>query len=145
MDIVQGFLDRTEAWRFLAGKKIAVELSIRRETFEIVCFRSGDGVRGLEAGVSLHDIRELRRGKRSKDFQGGADGSTFADSQCLVLLHGDEFQLQTLSLALASEADAVKWVDGVGFFRSSPLAASYPFRLSVWIFRTFEWIREAGE
>ena len=50
--------------------------------------------------VDLREVREVRAGKRSKDFERWMEEARRHDNNvCFVLLYGTEFRLKTLSLA----------------------------------------------
>ena len=49
--------------------------------------------------VDLREVKEIRPGKRSKDFDKWPDDARRYDSKlCFVLLYGQEFKLKSLSL-----------------------------------------------
>lgn len=50
--------------------------------------------------VDIHDIRELRLGKGSRDFERYPEEARKLDTaHCFIVLYGQEFRLRTLSLA----------------------------------------------
>ena len=50
--------------------------------------------------VDLRDVKEVRPGKHSKDFERWPEEAKKADvSTCFIILYGQDFRLKTLSVA----------------------------------------------
>lgn len=87
------------SWRKRAEKKT---LAIRRETRQIVWSRpSTSGSRPIYDGaVNMREVKEVRLGKNSKDFEKWPDDAKKHDfSKCFIVIYGPEFKLRVLSFA----------------------------------------------
>lgn len=102
-------------------------LAVRRETKQVIWQRpnnngggsgtggSGGGPGGsnslrilCEGTVDIREIKLLRLGKNSKDFDKWPDDAKRHDpSKCFVIFYGSEFRLRTLSIAALSEKGKV--------------------------------------
>ncbi|CAL4239030.1 unnamed protein product [Meganyctiphanes norvegica] len=73
------------------------KLSIRRETSQIVWEGPGPSE---EIITSLSEIKEIRRGKSSKDFNSWkSEAKTHNESVCFIVYFGTDFKLKSLSIA----------------------------------------------
>lgn len=85
------------SWRKKAERKT---LAIRRETRQIIWTRPTLLKKPNEGAVNLGEIREVRQGKNSKDFEKWPeDAKKFENTRCFVVLYGNEFKLRVLSIA----------------------------------------------
>uniref|UniRef100_A0A669BPH4 Phosphoinositide phospholipase C n=1 Tax=Oreochromis niloticus TaxID=8128 RepID=A0A669BPH4_ORENI len=70
---------------------------IRQDTRQIVWSRNPDKIEGE---IDIREIRELRLGKGSRDFERYPEEARKLDStHCFIVLYGLEFRLRTLSVA----------------------------------------------
>lgn len=94
----RGTLVTKFSWRKKAEQKM---LRIRRETRQVVWTKPKSGPKSPHDGaVELREIREIRVGKGSKDFEKWPDDvSRIEAMRCFVVLYGSEFQLRVLSIA----------------------------------------------
>lgn len=76
-------------------------LMIRRETHEILWSRNHTAQRHFHEGcLQLRDVKEIRLGKNSKDFERWLEDSKKMDNpRCFVIIYGSDFKLRTLSVA----------------------------------------------
>lgn len=77
-------------------------LKILRETRQLVwCRPTVTDPRSMYEGeLELREVKEIRPGKNSKDFDRWPDDTKqFDQMRCLVLFYGSEFKLRTLSIA----------------------------------------------
>lgn len=77
-------------------------LKILRETRQLVwCRPTVTDPRSMYEGeLELREVKEIRPGKNSKDFDRWPDDAKqFDQMRCLVLFYGSEFKLRTLSIA----------------------------------------------
>ena len=74
-------------------------LAIRRETRQIVWSRpTTSGKPTYDGAVNLREVKEVRLGKNSKDFDKWPDDAKKADNlKCFVVYYGIEFKLRVLS------------------------------------------------
>uniref|UniRef100_A0A8C9V8S7 Phosphoinositide phospholipase C n=1 Tax=Scleropages formosus TaxID=113540 RepID=A0A8C9V8S7_SCLFO len=80
----------------------------------------------IEGALDLHEIREVRPGKNSKDFERCKDSKDHQDKTCFTIFYGSQFVLNTLSLSAPTEEDAEKWLIGLELLRQEALAAPTP-------------------
>uniref|UniRef100_A0A8C9TL06 1-phosphatidylinositol 4,5-bisphosphate phosphodiesterase gamma n=1 Tax=Scleropages formosus TaxID=113540 RepID=A0A8C9TL06_SCLFO len=90
---------------------------IKQDTRQVVWSRSPDKVEGE---IDVTEIKELRLGKGSRDFERYPEEARKLDlSLCFIVLHGLEFRLKTLSVAAFSEEEVTMWItapaSAVGF------------------------------
>lgn len=93
----RGTLVMKFSWRKKAENKM---LRIRRETRQIVWTRSKTGPKpAFDGAVDLREIKEIRVGKNSKDFEKWPeDAKKIEPMKCFVIFYGSEFKLRVLSI-----------------------------------------------
>ncbi|KAJ9579947.1 hypothetical protein L9F63_004420, partial [Diploptera punctata] len=112
-------------------------LMIRRETRQIVWFRMAT-TRTFEGAVDLREVKEVRVGKNSKDFEKWADEVKGLDNlKCFVVFYGLEFKLKTLSIAALSEKECELWVKGLRHLVTDTINSSYPLQVERWLRKEF--------
>uniref|UniRef100_A0A3B5L9H6 Phosphoinositide phospholipase C n=1 Tax=Xiphophorus couchianus TaxID=32473 RepID=A0A3B5L9H6_9TELE len=100
------------------------------ETRQVAWTRTADKT----DGVDLSEIREVRPGRNSKDFERFKDGKDkHNDNTCFTIFYGSQFVLNTLSLG-DSVDEAQKWLTGLELLREETLAAPTPVLI--------EWLRK---
>lgn len=94
----RGTLVTKFSWRKKAESKM---LRIRRETRQIIWTRNKVGPKpAFDGAVDLREIKEIRVGKNSKDFEKWPEDSKKIDHmKCFVIFYGSEFKLRVLSIA----------------------------------------------
>uniref|UniRef100_A0A3Q2QC38 1-phosphatidylinositol 4,5-bisphosphate phosphodiesterase gamma n=1 Tax=Fundulus heteroclitus TaxID=8078 RepID=A0A3Q2QC38_FUNHE len=97
---------------------------IRQGTRQIVWGRSSDK---MEGEVDIREIRELRLGKGSRDFERYPEEARKLDAaHCFIVLYGLEFRLRTLSLAAYNEEEVNMWITGLNWLMVDTQRASAP-------------------
>lgn len=86
--------------RFFPRKKPERKmLMIRRETRQIVWCRSSSA-KEFEGAVDMREVKEIRQGKNSKDFERWPDENKKTEAgKCFVVFYGQEFRVKSLSVA----------------------------------------------
>lgn len=103
------------------------KLKIRRETSHIIWTGAQNA---CEVITPLCDIKEVRPGKGSKDFDKWPDDSRKEDkSKCFIVFYGREFKLRTLSIAALGSDDCNEWISGLKYLMREAHAVSYTTRL----------------
>lgn len=76
-------------------------LSVRRETHQVIWYRNGSLSRqAFEGSLEIRDIKEIRMGKSSKDFdRWPEDAKRLEQSKCFTVYYGTEFKLRSASFA----------------------------------------------
>uniref|UniRef100_A0A8C1CGM2 Phosphoinositide phospholipase C n=1 Tax=Cyprinus carpio carpio TaxID=630221 RepID=A0A8C1CGM2_CYPCA len=97
------------------------------ETRQVAWTRTANKTEGV-CELDLFEIREVRPGKNSKDFDRFKDSKDkYTDpNSCFTIFYGSQFVLNTLSLGADSVEDAEKWLTGLELLRQETLAAHTP-------------------
>lgn len=77
-------------------------LWLRRETRQILWTRPSSAAQrtSFEGAIELREIKEIRLGKNSKDFEKWPDDAKrMENGKCFVIFYGTEFKLRVLSIA----------------------------------------------
>lgn len=76
-------------------------ISVRRETYQVIWARNSAPQRqAFEGALDIRDIKEIRVGKSSKDFERWPEETKRVDtSKCFTIFYGAEFKLRCLSIA----------------------------------------------
>uniref|UniRef100_A0A667XGL4 1-phosphatidylinositol 4,5-bisphosphate phosphodiesterase gamma n=1 Tax=Myripristis murdjan TaxID=586833 RepID=A0A667XGL4_9TELE len=101
------------------------------ETRQVAWTRTADKTDGV---LDLFEIREIRPGRNSKDFERFKDGKDkHEENTCFTIFYGSQFVLSTLSLGADSVEDAEKWLMGLELLRQETLAAPTPAIIESWL------------
>uniref|UniRef100_A0A673LS52 1-phosphatidylinositol 4,5-bisphosphate phosphodiesterase gamma n=1 Tax=Sinocyclocheilus rhinocerous TaxID=307959 RepID=A0A673LS52_9TELE len=102
------------------------------ETRQVAWSRTANKTEGV---LDLFEIREVRAGKNSKDFDRFKDSKDkYIDpNSCFTIFYGSQFVLNTLSLAADSVEDAEKWLAGLELLRQETLVAYTPDIIESWL------------
>ncbi|KAF5917539.1 hypothetical protein HPG69_017431 [Diceros bicornis minor] len=103
---------------------------------------SVDGAEKMEGrswGVDIREIKEIRPGKTSRDFDRYQEDPAFRPDQshCFVILYGMEFRLKTLSLQATSEDEVNMWIKGLTWLMEDTLQAATPLQIERWLRKQF--------
>ncbi|XP_068175043.1 1-phosphatidylinositol 4,5-bisphosphate phosphodiesterase gamma-1-like isoform X2 [Antennarius striatus] len=109
---------------------------IKQDTRQIVWSRTPDKIEGE---VDIREIRELRLGKGSRDFERYPEEARKLDAaHCFIVLYGLEFRLRTLSLAAFSEEEVNMWIAGLTWLMTDTQRAPAPLQIDRWLRKQFE-------
>ncbi|KAJ7997753.1 hypothetical protein DPEC_G00215400 [Dallia pectoralis] len=101
------------------------------ETRQVAWTRTADKTDGV---LDLFEVREIRPGRNSKDFERFKDGKDkHAENTCFTVFYGSQFVLNTLSLGADTVDDAEKWLTGLELLRQETLAAPTPNIIESWL------------
>uniref|UniRef100_A0A4W6F048 1-phosphatidylinositol 4,5-bisphosphate phosphodiesterase gamma n=1 Tax=Lates calcarifer TaxID=8187 RepID=A0A4W6F048_LATCA len=101
------------------------------ETRQVAWTRTADKTDGV---LDLFEIREIRPGRNSKDFERFKDGKDKHDENtCFTVFYGSQFVLNTLSLGADSVDEAQKWLIGLELLRQETVAAPTPVLIESWL------------
>ncbi|XP_030750382.1 1-phosphatidylinositol 4,5-bisphosphate phosphodiesterase gamma-1 isoform X2 [Sitophilus oryzae] len=115
-------------------------LAIRRETRQLIWTRTTSNISrsNFEGTIDLTEIKEVRLGKNSKDFEKWPDEARSKEAKkCFVVFYGNEFKLRVLSIAALSEEERKFWVKGLNYLVKDTVNASYPLQVQSWLRREF--------
>ncbi|KAI7802408.1 1-phosphatidylinositol 4,5-bisphosphate phosphodiesterase gamma-2 [Triplophysa rosa] len=99
------------------------------ETRQVAWTRTAEKTEGV---LDIFEIREVRPGKNSKDFDRFKDRNTDPNT-CFTIFYGSQFVLNTLSLGADSVEDAEKWLIGLELLRKETLATNTPEIIESWL------------
>uniref|UniRef100_A0A8C7T9G9 1-phosphatidylinositol 4,5-bisphosphate phosphodiesterase gamma n=1 Tax=Oncorhynchus mykiss TaxID=8022 RepID=A0A8C7T9G9_ONCMY len=101
------------------------------ETRQVAWTRTADKNDGV---LDLSEIREIRPGRNSKDFERFRDGrDKHDDNTCFTIFYGSQFVLNTISLGADTVDDADKWLTGLELLRQETLVAPTPDIIESWL------------
>ncbi|XP_035703726.1 1-phosphatidylinositol 4,5-bisphosphate phosphodiesterase gamma-1-like isoform X2 [Folsomia candida] len=132
------FLGDIEVVRYYLKKKSEqVFLSYKADTAEISLKLSKTGK--IDCAVSLYEIKEIRPGKNSKDFERWAVETKKVDPcNCFVIFYGTEFRLKTLSVVVDNRKDAENWIKCLDYLIDIRRSDFYLTKLDVWMLKEYE-------
>ncbi|TKC43161.1 hypothetical protein EI555_005251, partial [Monodon monoceros] len=120
---------------------------VKLETRQITWSRGADKIEGAsltlaafaKEGVDIREIKEIRPGKTSRDFDRYQEDPAFRPDQshCFVILYGMEFRLKTLSLQATSEDEVNMWIKGLTWLMEDTLQAATPLQIERWLRKQF--------
>ncbi|XP_059470095.1 1-phosphatidylinositol 4,5-bisphosphate phosphodiesterase gamma-1 [Neocloeon triangulifer] len=143
-----GLLERgTVVNKFYHRKRMEKKtLMLRRETRQVIWSRSNTNPKAFEGYVNLYEVKEIRPGKCSKDFEKWPEDSKRLDStKCFVVVYGNEFKLKFLSIAAWSERECENWIRGLKYMVADTVNAPYPLLVERWLRREFYTMENARE
>nr|XP_039265386.1 1-phosphatidylinositol 4,5-bisphosphate phosphodiesterase gamma-1-like isoform X1 [Styela clava] len=96
-----------------------------------------------EGSVNIREIKEIRKGKVSRDFERLIDESRHIDpDMCFIILYGQDFTLKLMSIAANNPEDVDVWIKGLSYLVHNSVTASYFSQLGWWLRREFEQINQ---
>uniref|UniRef100_A0A9J8AF95 1-phosphatidylinositol 4,5-bisphosphate phosphodiesterase gamma n=1 Tax=Cyprinus carpio carpio TaxID=630221 RepID=A0A9J8AF95_CYPCA len=109
---------------------------VKLETRQIIWTRGTDKIEGE---IDIREIKEIRMGQKSRDFERYVEDSSARPDQahCFVILYGTEFRLKALSLAATSDEEMVMWVKGLTWLVSDTLRSPTPLQIERWLRKQF--------
>ncbi|KAK1172195.1 1-phosphatidylinositol 4,5-bisphosphate phosphodiesterase gamma-1-like isoform X1 [Acipenser oxyrinchus oxyrinchus] len=109
---------------------------VKQETRQIIWSRNRDKIEGE---IDIREIKEIRLGKSSRDFDRYPEEVRKLDSsQCFIILYGMEFRLRTLSVAAFSEEEVTLWITGLTWLVMDSQKASAPYQIDRWLRKQFD-------
>ncbi|XP_069740315.1 1-phosphatidylinositol 4,5-bisphosphate phosphodiesterase gamma-1 [Narcine bancroftii] len=115
-------------------------LQVKLETRQIFWNRGPDKVEGE---IDIREVKEIRAGRNSRDFERYQDDAARPDlsrtdlSHCFVILYGMEFRLKTLSVAATSEEEMNMWITGLNWLLMDTVKSSTPLQIERWLRKQF--------
>ncbi|XP_033696950.1 1-phosphatidylinositol 4,5-bisphosphate phosphodiesterase gamma-1 isoform X1 [Delphinus delphis] len=109
---------------------------VKLETRQITWSRGADKIEG---SIDIREIKEIRPGRTSRDFDRYQEDPAFRPDQshCFVILYGMEFRLKTLSLQATSEDEVNMWIKGLTWLMEDTLQAATPLQIERWLRKQF--------
>jgi len=138
----RGILKRLEMGNMMmkfSSKKTKPEqrtFQVKMETRELIWSRQIQ-----EGSIDICEIKEIREGKVSKDFDKMHDETRKVDSTlCFSILYGNEFNLKVISIAAQKPNERDVWVKGLSYLVVESLQSSYLVQEHRWLLKEFSQI-----
>lgn len=121
-------------------------LSLRRETRQILvnpisaapAATSSNAPRNnYEFALELREVKEIRFGKHSKDFEKWEDSKKVDSVKCFVIMYGNEFKLKSFSVVAHSEKECEMWIKGLKYMVNDINHSPYPLQVERWLRKEF--------
>lgn len=118
-------------------------LSVRLETLQLIWLKTQTS--RPEGTVDLREVKEIRPGRNSKDFDKWADEARKMDKNlCFVIFYGSEFKLHTLSITASNKDEYRKWMMGLEHLVTDTQTASYQLQVERWLRKEFYLMEKLG-
>lgn len=117
-------------------KKEKRTFRIKMETRQLVWFRTMAQANKTEGCIDIREIKEVRTGKRSKDFE-RSGSEMLSSSCCFVILYGSEFNLQSLSCIAPNAEECADWVKGLSFLVDDTIMSMYLLQVERFLRKEF--------
>ncbi|XP_041375905.1 1-phosphatidylinositol 4,5-bisphosphate phosphodiesterase gamma-1-like isoform X2 [Gigantopelta aegis] len=109
---------------------------VKLETRQLMWIKS-QGSRP-EGAVTLREVKEIRSGKNSRDFEKWPEESRKVESKlCFTVFYGSDFKLKTLSVVANSVDEYNIWMKGLEYLVQDTKDASYQLQLERWLRKEF--------
>lgn len=103
-------------------------IQVIMETRQVAWSKTADKIEGF---LDLMEIKEIRPGKNSKDFE--RCKARQREEHCFTIFYGTQFVLNTLSLAADSKDDTDKWLCGLNILYQEVMSAPTPAITESWL------------
>ncbi|XP_052746771.1 1-phosphatidylinositol 4,5-bisphosphate phosphodiesterase gamma-1 isoform X2 [Bicyclus anynana] len=122
-------------------------LSVRRETHQVIWYKTGSPQRhAFEGAIDIREIKEVRSGKNSKDFDKWPDETKrLENTKCFSIFYGSEFKLRVASFAASTDKECEAWKQGLRFLIEESTNTSFPLQFERWLRKEFYAIENANE
>ena len=146
--MVSGYLERgTAIQKFCFNKKPEKKtMLVRRETMLIVWQRALSGKNSFDGCIDIREIKEVRRGKNSRDFDKWTEDTvSLAADRCFIIFYGSEFNLSSLSICSLGVDEANSWLKGLKYLMEDVSQATYGLTLQRWFRKSFYEMEQPGK
>ncbi|GAB6030572.1 hypothetical protein CHUAL_007434 [Chamberlinius hualienensis] len=111
---------------------------IKLETRQIIWQRAITGKHSYEGAVDLREVKEVRPGKNSKDFERWPDDAKKLDSNtCFSVFYGNEFRLKCLCCSAQSSKECEQWIRGIRYLMKDTIISPYSLQVERWLRKEF--------
>ena len=112
----------------------------------IVWQRALSGKNSFDGCIDIREIKEVRRGKNSKDFDKWTeDTATLAADRCFIIFYGSEFNLSSLSICSLGVEECNSWLKGLKYLMEDVSQATYGLTLQRWFRKCFYEMEQPGK
>ena len=116
-----------------------------RETMLIVWQKVLSGKNSFEGCIDIREIKEVRRGKNSRDFDRWTEETqSLSHDRCFVIFYGSEFNLSSLSIYTLGVEECNQWIRGLKHLREDIEQATYGLTLQRWFRKSFYEMEKPG-
>jgi phosphatidylinositol phospholipase C gamma-1 len=127
-------------------------LMLRRETRQVIWSNSSQSSSpnqsrtNYEGALELREVKEIRWGKSSKDFEKWPEDSKKTEfKKCFIVYYGSEFKLRTLSVVALSEKECEMWIKGLKYMVPDTCNSPYPLQVERWLRKEFYQMENANK
>lgn len=98
-----------------------------------------------EGSACLREVKEIRPGKNSRDFDKWPEESKKADPRiCFIIFYGSDFKLKTLSVVANNKDEYILWMKGLDYLVRETKEALYQLQLERWLRKEFYLMEKVG-
>ncbi|XP_041078410.1 1-phosphatidylinositol 4,5-bisphosphate phosphodiesterase gamma-2-like [Polyodon spathula] len=124
------YLEMGHLMTIYKSKPVIMTVKVIMQTRWIVLIKKA---KQFERVVDIREIKEVRRGKNSKDFNCLKERLSVPDGNCFTVLYGSEFVLKTLSLSVDNKETAEKWITALEKLKEETLREPTPQIVKRWL------------
>ena len=112
----------------------------------IVWQKALSGKNSFDGCIDIREIKEVRRGKNSRDFDKSSDETSgLVAEKCFVIYYGSEFNLQCLSIVTLGVEECSNWIKGLKYLMQDAAQATYGLTLQRWFRKCFYEMEQPGK
>lgn len=91
-----------------------------------------------DGSIELREVKEIRAGKNSKEFDKWPDEARRVDAKaCFAIYYGSDFKLKSFSVVAVSENECELWLQGLRYMTSDTINSPYPLQVERWLRKEF--------
>lgn len=91
-----------------------------------------------DGSIELREIKEIRAGKCSKEFDKWPDEARRMDGRaCFAIHYGSDFKLKSFSVVAISEHECELWLQGLKYMTGDTISSPYPLQVERWLRKEF--------
>lgn len=118
-------------------------LRVKLETRQLLWIKT-QGARP-EGSACLREVKEIRPGKNSRDFDKWPEDAKKVDSRiCFIVFYGNDFKLKTLSVVANNRDEYALWMKGLEYLVRETKEALYQLQLERWLRKEFYMMEKLG-
>ena len=112
----------------------------------IVWQRALSGKNSFDGSIDIREIKEVRRGKNSRDFDKWSEETgSLANDRCFIIYYGSEFNLSSLSIFTLGVEECNQWIKGLKFLMEDIAQTTYGLTLQRWFRKSFYEMEQPGK
>ena len=112
----------------------------------IVWQRALSGKNSFDGCIDIREIKEVRRGKNSRDFdKWSEETASFSPDRCFIIYYGTEFNLSSLSIFTLGVEECNQWLKGLKYLMEDVAQTTYGLTLQRWFRKSFYEMEQPGK